>query len=283
MQHYLTVNDLSKKQILEILELAQKLKTELKSEGENKLKPLLGKTVGMLFEKPSLRTRISFEVAVNQLGGQSIFMKNDEFGLNSREPVKDIANVVSSMVDMVVARVYKHDSLKEFAEYSKVSLINALSDLAHPCQALADILTINEVKGLDNIKLCYVGDCDNNVANSLRSITNLLGVEMSFAGPGYKTIDNGVADSDVVYTDTWVSMGDEAAKEKLVKKFSDFQVNEKVMKLAKPDAIFMHDMPAYRGYEVTDDVIDGLQSVIYQQAENRLHAQKALLQFLMTA
>lgn len=210
-------------------------------------------------------------------------MKNDEFGLNSREPVKDIASVVGGMVNMVVARVYKHDSLEEFAQYSKVPLVNALSDLAHPCQSLADILTIIEAKGLDDTKVCYVGDCDNNVANSLRAITSLLDVEMSFVGPGYETIESGVVDSDVVYTDTWVSMGDEEDKEKLVKKFSDFQVNENVMKMAKPDAIFMHDTPAYRGYEVTDGVIDGLQSVIYQQAENRLHAQKALLQFLVTA
>ncbi len=281
MKHYLTVDDLSKQQTLDLLELAQKLKHELKTDGSNSLQPLQGKTVGMLFEKPSLRTRISFEVAVNQLGGQSIFMKNDEFGLGKREPVKDVASVISSMVDMVVARVFSHDNLDEFVQYSKVPLINALSDLEHPCQALADMFTILELKGLEDTKLCYVGDCDNNVANSLRSITTLLDVKMSFAGPGYDSVEDALTGSDVVYTDTWVSMGDENEKDKLVEKFQSFKVDEKLMSLAKKDAIFMHDMPAYRGFEVREAVIDGPQSVIYQQAENRLHAQKALLSYMI--
>jgi ornithine carbamoyltransferase len=281
MQNYLEVNDLSKEEIFTILELAQKLKYELKNDGKNIQQPLQGKTIGMLFEKPSLRTRISFEVAVNQLSGQSIFMKNDEFGLSSREPVKDIANVIDSMVDLVVARVYSHNNLIEFAKHSKVSLINALSDVEHPCQALSDMLTISEIKNLEDVKICYVGDCHNNVANSLRRIAALLGVELSFAGPGYSRIEDAVPGSDVVYTDTWVSMGDETEKEALIKKFSDFQVNSNVMSLAKDDAIFMHDMPAYRGYEGSQEVIDGPQSVIYKQAENRLHAQKALISYLV--
>lgn len=297
--NFLSITDLTAKEIKEVLALAKKHKNET----SNLLK---GKTTVLLFEKPSLRTKLSFDVAVNQLGGHPVYFSSSEFGLGVREPVSDISQVVSSMADLIVARVFKHQHIVEFAQYSKVPVINALSDLEHPCQALADFLTIWEVKGkLPGLTLAYVGDGDNNVTHSLALGCGLLGMNFRCASPkGFwmnkeiskkareiagKTkveileTDNpveAVKNADVVYTDTWVSMGDEKEKAARLKVFAPFQVDSRLISLAKKDAIFMHDMPAYRGNEVTKEVIDGSQSVIFHQAENRLHAQKALIEKL---
>ena len=297
-KHFLSITDLSANEIWQVLLLAKKLKKESKNE-----KLLLGKSAIMLFEKPSLRTKLSFDLAVNILGGHSIYFGSQEIGLGKREAISDVAKVISSMADLVIARVFSHKSLEEFAKNSTVPVINALSDLEHPCQTLADLLTIFEIKEkLAGLKVAFVGDGENNVPHSLALGCALLGINFTYAAPGgfemkkeilkkAKEISNltgarisetdnpktAVKNADVVYTDTWVSMGDEAEVKKRKKIFSPFQVNKKLMKLAKKDAIFMHDMPAYRGNEVTKDVIDDAQSVIFQQAENRLHAQKALI------
>lgn len=298
--NFLSITDLTAKEIRQTLKLAKNLKYTSRND-------LKGKTMVMLFEKPSLRTKLSFDVAMNQLGGHSVYFSPQEFGLGTREPASDIGKVVSSMGDLIVARVFSHSSLKELAAASSVPVINALSDLEHPCQTLADFLTILEVKGkLEGLTLAYVGDGDNNVPHSLALGCGLLGVNFRCASPkGYwmnkeitkkakeiasktkveifETDDSkkAVKDADIVYTDTWVSMGDEKEKAKRLKIFKPYQVNEKLMQYAKKDAIFMHDMPAYRGNEVTTEIIDGPQSVIFQQAENRLHAQKALIEWLL--
>lgn len=300
---FLSISDFSSEEIWQILRLSKKLKAELKKGGKNKPK-LSGKNVVMFFEKPSLRTKLSFDVAISQLGGHPIYFGKDEVGLGVRESVSDVAKVSSSMADLIIARVFSHSSIKELAENSKVGVINALSDLEHPCQALADFLTIWEVKGkLSALTLAYIGDGENNVPHSLAIGCGLLGINFKCASPKgyfmnqevvsiakklgrkngseiYQTSDpkEAVKGADVIYTDTWVSMGDE--KEKRLRIFKNYSVDEKLMGLAKKDVIFMHDMPAYRGNEVTSPVIDGPQSVVFQQAENRLHAQKGLIFFL---
>ncbi len=289
------------------MELAEKLKLELKAKGENE-KILSGKSLVMLFEKPSLRTRLSFEVGMTQLGGHAIYFSQADMGMGNREDVSDIAQVASSMGDLLLARTFKHETIENIAQNASNPVINALTDLEHPCQILADLLTILEVKGrLKGLKIAFLGDGENNVTHSLALACSLLGINFHVASPkGYQmkaeiirlakilSIRNGseivetynpseaVEDADVVYTDTWVSMGDEAEKEKRLKIFHKYQVTKQIMKLAKQDAIFMHDMPVYRGKEVTSEVIDGVQSVILQQAENRLHAQKALIIYLLS-
>ncbi len=304
---FLSILDLSAEEILYILTLAEKLKIELKTKGHND--PLLkSKSLVMIFEKPSLRTRLSFEVGMNQLGGHAVYLAPTDIGIGTRESIPDIAAVASSMGNIIMARTYKHDTIKELADFSVSPVINGLSDLEHPCQILADLLTILEIKGkLKGLHLAFVGDGDNNVTHSLALACSLLGLNISVASPkGYKMKEEilkkanelglesnseivqtnnpseAVEDADVVYTDTWVSMGDEAEKEKRVKIFQKYQVTQDLMKLARPDAIFMHDLPAYRGNEVAEEVIDGAQSVIIKQAENRLHAQKALIIYLLT-
>lgn len=311
-KHFLSITDLSAKEIWQVLIMAKKFKEELKSKGKNEQsssskKPLLeGKQMVMLFEKPSLRTKLSFDFAFNQLGGHPIYFGANEVGLGKREPVSDVAQVISGMADLVVARVFSHKDLVDLAENSNIPVINALSDLEHPCQALADLLTIWEVKGkLENLTVAYIGDGDNNVPHSLFLGCVLLGINFSCASPkgywmnkkiieqakkiakvtGAKIIETenpkeAVMNADVVYTDTWVSMGDEAEQNKRLEIFKNYQVNQELMNLANKDAIFMHDMPAYRGNEVSSEVIDGTQSVIFQQAENRLHVQKALISYL---
>ncbi|MCL4416703.1 MAG: ornithine carbamoyltransferase [Actinobacteria bacterium] len=303
---FLSVTDLSAKEIWQVLIMAKKLKEELKAKGKNK--PVSkGKTMAMLFEKPSLRTKLSFDIGFNQLDGHIIYFGANEVGLGGREAVSDVAKVTSSMADIIVARVYSHKVLDEFAQNSKVPVINALSDLEHPCQALADLLTILEVKDkLKGLTLAYVGDGENNVPHSLVLGCALLGVNFNCASPkgfwmnqkivkkakklgnltGAKILETenpkiAVKNADVVYTDTWVSMGDEIEQDKRLEIFKNYQVNHKLMALAGNDAIFMHDMPAYRGYEVANEVIDGRQSVVFQQAENRLHAQKALILYIL--
>lgn len=294
---FLSITDLSAKEIWQILNMAKKMK------GQKKNKQLLkDKQMVLLFEKPSLRTKLSFDIGFNQLGGHSIYFGPQEIGLGIRESVSDMAKVISSMADLIVARVFSHQDLEELAQNSSVPVINALSDLEHPCQVLADFFTIWEIKNkLKGLKIGFVGDGDNNIAHSLCTGAALLGMQFTCASPkGYwmnkdivkkakkygkvlQTTDpkEAVQGADIVYTDTWISMGDEDERGKRLKIFKSYQVNKKLMKLAKNDAIFMHDLPAYRSNEVTAEVIDGSQSVVFQQAENRLHVQKALLLFLL--
>lgn len=260
---------------------------------------LSGKSLAIMFEKPSLRTRVSFELAMRQLGGEAIYLSPAEVGLGGRESVPDVAKVLSRYVDAVAARTFSHRTLEVLAEYSAVPVINALSDWEHPCQALADLLTITEKRGeLQGLTLAFVGD-GNNVARSLMLAASLTGMNFRIASPADYTIDEGtltlarsnaadgilctdeprlaVEGADIVYTDVWASMGQEDEAKKRSKAFAGYQVDAALFSLAKADAIFMHDLPAHRGEEVTDEVIDGARSVVFEQAENRLHAQKALL------
>jgi len=266
------------------------------------LSMLSGKTLALMFEKPSLRTRVSFEVAVRQLGGQTIYLSPAEVGLGQRESIPDVARVLSRYIDAIAARTFSHQTLEVLAGYSSVPVINALSNWEHPCQALADLLTIYEKKGeLQGLTLAFVGD-GNNVARSLMLAASLTGMNFRIASPlGYalddktvhlaksNTISSGaevfctddphraVSGADIVYTDVWTSMGQEAEAEVRRKVFAGYQVNSELLSLAKEDAIFMHDLPAHRGEEVTDDVIDGLRSVVFDQSENKMHLLKALL------
>lgn len=298
---FLSVTDLGEDEIMEVFQLAKTLKTELKDKGKNK--PLLAnKQMTMLFEKPSLRTKLSFDMGFDQLGGHSVYFGPQEVGIGTRESVADVAKVTSSMSDLIITRVNSHDALVEFAKNSSVPVINALSDLEHPAQALADLFTIWELKGkLKDLTISFVGDGNNNVTHSLCLLATMLGLNFKCATPAGYEMDKNIAatakkhgdvletqnpkeaveNADVVYTDTWVSMGSESEKTKRLEIFKPYQVNQRLMKLAKPDAIFMHDMPAYRGSEVTVDVIDGAQSVVFQQAENRMHVQKALMMWLL--
>ena len=306
LRHLTSITDLTASEIKKIINRAIILKKQLKSNRKAK-KLLTTKSLAMIFEKPSLRTRISFEIGMTQLGGHAIYLGPSDIQMGTREPVEDIAKVTSSMVDIIMARTFSHDSITKLARYSTVPVINGLSDLEHPCQILADLMTIYENKKTFNrLKIAYVGDCENNVTHSLALASSILGINFSCATPdGYfmkKEIsqmankiaiktkseiiesDNPegvVKNSDVVITDTWVSMGDEKEKKKRLKIFTKYQVNNKLMSLAKKNAIFMHCLPAYRGNEVTSDVIDGEKSVVFQEAENRLHAQKALILFLL--
>jgi ornithine carbamoyltransferase len=305
MDHFLNLADLTPDELRGLLNLAVELKEEWKT-GDNR--PLLrGKTLGMLFQKPSLRTRVSFEMGMIHLGGQALYLSPLEIQLGKRESVPDVARVLSRYVDGIMARVFEHSDVLTLAEYSRVSVINGLSDYNHPCQGLADFLTIIERKGWDlgGRKLAFVGD-GNNVAVSLLFGATRLGMDFAIAGPlGYElpadvwalgqqfaaasathllaTHDphEVVAGADVIYTDVWTSMGQEAEGEERARVFTPYQVNEALVAEAKPDAIVMHCLPAHRGQEITDAVCDGLHSVLWDQAENRMHAQKAILVELM--
>jgi len=261
-----------------------------------------GKILALLFEKPSLRTRVSFEVAMRQLGGQAIYLSPAEVGLGERESVSDVARVLSRYVDVIAARTFSHQTLEVLASYSSVPVINALSDLEHPCQALADLVTIYEKKGaLSDLTLAFIGD-GNNVAHSLLLAASLTGMNFRIASPaGYAVqdrilhlaqdyaIDSGaevfcteephlaVSGADVVYTDVWASMGQEAEADKRRQAFAGYQVNSELLSLAKEDAIFMHDLPAHHGEEVAEGILDSPQSVVFDQAENKMHLLKALL------
>ena len=300
MGSLLSVSDI-KDDVKYILDLAEKIKA-----GEIEEKPLEGKTLAMIFQKSSTRTRLSFDVGMYQLGGRAIFLSSNDLQMGRGEPISDTAKVLSRFVDGIMIRAIKHSDVEELAEYSDVPVISGLTDLEHPCQALADMLTIKEHLGdWKGKKICFVGD-GNNVSNSLLLIAPLLGMDMSLACPkGYEpdenivktaqeyaeendtqitiTEDIGIAleNVDVVYTDVWVSMGDEAKAKQREIDFAPFQVNSDLMSLANDDAIFMHCLPAIRGQEVTADVIDGPQSVVFDEAENRMHAQKAVLYYYM--
>ncbi len=301
----LTLQDYTREEIMFILETAKMLKQRYYS-GERVIPILKGKTLAMIFQKPSTRTRVSFEVAMLQLGGFVLYLSWNELQLGRGETIADTARVLSRYVDSVMARVYKQSDLEELAKYADIPIINGLSDLYHPCQALGDMLTIWEKKGrLKDLKIAWVGD-GNNVANSLIIISTKLGLDIAVATPkGYEppkhviewayenaresgskiTLTNdpseAVKDADVIYTDVWVSMGQEKEKEIRLRVFRPYQVNKELIKKAKENVIFMHCLPAHRGEEVTDEVIDGPWSVVWDQAENRLHAQKAILSLLL--
>lgn len=305
-KNLLSITDLTQKKLRTVLNLAINLKREYRRAGKPKTL-LAGKTLIMIFEKPSLRTRLSFEIGMTQLGGHAIYLAPSDIGLGVRESVSDVAKVASRMGDIIMARTFKHRTVAELARHSHVPVINGLSDLEHPCQILADLLTILEHKGtLTGLKFAFVGDGDNNVTHSLALASGILGIHFSVASPkGYGMLSKvaqtanklakasggsilhttdpvrAVMGADIVYTDTWVSMGDETQKLKRLKVFAPYQVTQKLMSHAKQSALFMHDLPAYRENEVTTEVIDGPQSIVFDQAENRLHAQKALMVYLL--
>ncbi len=302
VRHFLSVADLNAVELERIIDKAIGLKRAQMPQS------LHDKVLVLVFEKPSLRTRVSFEVAIRHLGGYSFYLSPDEIGLGKREPVADIARVLSRYVDGIIARTFSHKTLEELANYSTVPVINALSDYEHPCQALADMVTIREKKGrLKGITVAYVGD-GNNVAHSLLLAAALTGANMQMASPfGYavsgailkmaKTFaaqsggrilitekpQEAVRDADVVYTDVWTSMGQEAEAEKRRNAFAKYQVDADLLSLAKNDVILMHPMPAHHGEEVAVGLIDSPCSVVFDQAENRLHLQKALLAELFSA
>jgi ornithine carbamoyltransferase len=292
----LSISDLTRDDIESFIDEA------IDAKAKGWLTTLEGKVLALLFEKPSIRTRISMEMAMRQTGGQCIYLSPAEVGLGRRESVPDVARVLSRYVDCIAARTFSHETVRVLADYSRVPVINALTDLEHPCQVLADFLTIYEKKGcLEGLNLAYIGD-GNNVSNSLMLGCALTGMNFRIASPSGYTIKeeilktalknagvNGcniqcvtepaeaVKMADVVYTDVWTSMGQETETEERRKAFNGYQVSGELLSKAKEDAIFMHDLPAHRGEEVTDDVIDGLQSVVFDQAENRMHIMKAVL------
>ncbi len=295
MKHLLSICDI-RHQISPLLEIADKFKKNQMEEN-----PLQGKTLAMIFEKSSTRTRISFEVGMNQLGGTGLYLSTDDLQIGRGEPISDTARAMSRYVDGIMIRASKHTDVIELAKNSTVPVINGLTDLEHPCQALADMQTIKEHKGNFKGKIVFAGD-GNNVCNSLLLICAILGMDMTVACPvGYEPpaeiikkatsmalesgahleitpdIKSAVTDADVVYTDVWVSMGDEFQIKERIESFKPYQVNEELISMAREDAIFMHCLPAIRGQETTAEVIDGPQSVVWDQAENRLHAQKAIL------
>ena len=304
MRHFLDLAACSSDELRDYIDLALQLKAEWRAGGNQPI--LRGKTLGMIFQKPSLRTRVSFEMGMKQLGGDAIMLGPQEIGLGVRESVPDVARVLSSYVQGIMARVYDHSDVLQLAQHSSVPVINGLSDDYHPCQALADILTIREEVGaLRGVKLAFVGD-GNNVAASVALACAHFGLDFSIATPeGYEmkrhireqaqavAARNGtalemgtrpqiaLADADVVYTDTWISMGQEAEARERIDEFRTFQVNAALLDCARPGAIVMHCLPAHRGQEITDAMMDGPQSRVYQQAENRLHAQKAILARLL--
>ena len=295
-KHFLSINDITPNELQELLDSAIDLKTR------GWIAPLKQKTMALVFEKPSLRTRVSFEVAMRQLGGQTIYLSPEEVGLGKRESIPDVARVLSRFVDVIVLRTFAQQNLEVLSEYSSVPVINALSDFEHPCQALADLLTIYEHKGkLKWLTVAYIGD-GNNVANSLILACAMTGVNFNIASPQGYTIDKAVLkkaqtyaktsgakivctedprvaakDVDVIYTDTWTSMGQEAEAKVRRKVFAGYQINEELMALTKKNAIIMHCLPAHHGEEVSVGLLDSPQSVVFDQAENRMHAQKALL------
>jgi len=302
MRHFLSLYDFTKEEILEIIDFGIKIKKEAKV--KNYIPYLQQQSLGMLFEKSSTRTRISFEVGIHQLGGQGLFLSSNDLQLGRGEPMKDSARVISRMVDMVMIRTYSQSVLDEFAAYSKVPIINGLTDKYHPVQLLADYLTMIEYKKDKNPVIAYVGD-GNNMTHSWMMLASKLGFELRVATPkGYEPLDEiindakmlceqsggkiiytndpkiAVKDADVVTTDTWVSMGQEDEKEKRIKDFEGYIVDIDLMAKAKDDAIFLHCLPAYRGYEVSEVVLEKYADIVFDEAENRLHAQKGLMVWL---
>lgn len=296
---FLTLSELSSDELRFILNRAMELKA-----GKDKDKcPLIGKSIGLIFEKASTRTRVSFEVGIYQLGGQPLYMSSNDLQLGRGEPIADTARTLSRYLNAIIIRTYEHERLIDFAVNSSIPVINALSDLHHPCQALGDLMTIIEKKGrLKGLRLAYIGD-GNNVCNSLIEASARMEFNLFIACPeGYEP-DPGVIErareyakgeliilrepkeaagsADVLYTDVWVSMGDKKSAEEKKKRFKGYQINDELLSCAKKDAIVMHCLPARRGEEITDEVIDGAKSIVFDQAENRLHTAKALLELFI--
>lgn len=303
MKDFLSITDYTTDMLKDLLRTSARLKS-LYSLGGNDL-CLAGKVLAMLFEKPSLRTRISFHVAITDLGGSAIYVKPEDIGgIGKREPVKDMARVLSRYVDGIMARTFEHSTITELAKFADVPVINALTDWLHPCQAMADVLTIQEhCEDLPGIKIAFIGD-GNNVARSLAFASARLKMKIVIASPPGYQLDaesiqkanqispdtvtqtnnpaQAVAGANIVYTDTWVSMGQEQEKQKRCADFAGFQVNAELLKAAPPDAKIMHCLPAKRGFEITDDVVESPNSIMFDQAENRLHFQRALLKKLLS-
>ena len=296
----ISLADLTREQLEEILTLAQRLKADRKSGWPHPL--LAGKTLAMIFEKPSLRTRVTFEVGIAQLGGHAVYLAPQDIGLGTRETVADVAQNLSRWVDLIMARTFSHSTIIELAQAAAVPVINALSDLLHPCQILADCLTLIEQRGrLDGLKVAFIGD-GNNVVNSWINAASKFPFAFALACPaGYEpdadvlararkngaqvmitqSVEDAVRGADAVYTDVWISMGQEQETVLRRQAFEEYQVNAKVMALAKNEALVMHCLPAHRGEEITADVLESSRSVILEQAENRLHIQKAIMVWLL--
>jgi len=300
--NFISIHDLSADEIHETLELAVEIKAKLKA-GEN-YKPLEGKTLSMIFAKPSARTRISFETGIKKLGGYALYLSPNDISMGKREAVKDIARVISRYNDGIMARLFSHEHMLELTEFASVPVINGLTDYNHPCQIMGDILTVKEHRGdLNDLKVAFIGD-GNNVANSWVNLASKIPMHFVLAGPegfspdsetwsrsvqaGLSTLEitqdpvEGVKDADVVYTDVWASMGQESESAVRAEKFKPFQLNTELMSNAKPSALVMHCLPAHRGDEITDDVMDGPNSIVFDQAENRMHAQNAIMVQLMS-
>ncbi|MBS4006981.1 MAG: ornithine carbamoyltransferase [Clostridium sp.] len=297
---FLTVHDFSKDELGEILQFALQLKQEKKAGLEHLL--LRGKTLGMIFQKASTRTRVSFEVGMYQLGGYALFLSAADLQIGRGEPVKDTARVLSRYLDGIMIRTFDHREVEELAAFADIPVINGLTDLLHPCQAMADLMTILEQKGkLAGLKLAYLGD-GNNVAHSLLLACSKMGLNVAVASPkGYEvkaeivakakesaavsgagitlTADplEAAAGADILYTDVWASMGQEAEHQLRLKAFQRYQLNKEILKMAADDALVLHCLPAHRGEEISDEVIEGPQSLVFDQAENRLHVQKAIM------
>jgi ornithine carbamoyltransferase len=303
MNHFLAISDHSTESLRHMLDVAKRLKRHWKQTGRNE--PILaGKVLAMIFEKPSLRTRVSFAAGIAQLGGSSMMLRGEETGWGHREPIKDFARVISSMCSGIMARTFEHEKILELAKYSSVPVINGLTDFNHPCQAMADILTIEEKFGkLDGLTMAFIGD-GNNMVRSLAVACGRFGMRFILASPGgyelgqadvdrimsqvpgmdfvvsHEPLD-AVRNADVIVTDTWVSMGQEAEKQQRIKDFSGFTVDQKLMRAAPKHAVVLHCLPAYRGLEISDDVMEGPQSLVFPEAENRLHAQKGIMAVLI--
>ncbi|MGR3311055.1 MAG: ornithine carbamoyltransferase [Candidatus Brocadiales bacterium] len=298
-RHLTSVTDLSKEEVEALFVLTGQLKTESRLKAHDS--PLKGRSLAMIFEKSSMRTRVSLEVAMTQLGGHAIYLTPQDINIGKRESIKDVASVLSRYVDCIAIRTFSHKNVVELARNASVPVINALSDYLHPCQALADLYTVKEKLGtLEGVKMAFVGDA-NNVARSLALLCAILGVSFNIASPkGYEfpqefvdemrqtlredaqvlqfpNPSDVVKDADVIYTDTWTSMGQESETEARLQHFKGYQVNKDMVALAKKGVLIMHCLPAHRGEEITDDVIDGPNSIVLDQAENRLHIEKAIL------
>ncbi|MCH6575556.1 MAG: ornithine carbamoyltransferase [Bacteroidetes bacterium] len=299
--NFISIYDLSADEIHETLDLAVEIKAKLKA-GED-YKPLEGKTLSMIFAKPSARTRISFETGIKKLGGYALYLSPDDISMGKREAVKDIARVISRFNEGIMARLFSHDHMLELAEFASIPVINGLTDYNHPCQIMGDILTVKEHRGdLSDLKVAFIGD-GNNVANSWVNLAAKIPMHFVLAGPegfgsdpetwsrseeaGLSTLEithdptEAVKDADVVYTDVWASMGQESESADRAEKFQPFQLNSELMSHAKESTLVMHCLPAHRGDEITDEVMDGANSIVFDQAENRMHAQNAIMVQLM--
>lgn len=300
MKHLLKMLDLSKEEIIDILNFADKLKKENKNKIEHHI--LKGKTLGMIFQKSSTRTRVSFETGIYQLGGQALFLSSNDLQIGRGEPVQDTARVLSRYLDGIMIRTFEQKEVEDFAKYGSIPIINGLTDFSHPCQVLADLMTIHEFKGkFEGLKICFIG-CGNNMANSLIVGGLKVGMNVSIAcpkdyNPDEKVIDftkkykdkfiitenvmEAAKDSDILFTDVWASMGEEKEAEKRRMIFKGYQINDEVMAIAKPDAMVQHCLPAHREEEISTKVFEEHANEIFEEAENRLHVQKAVMVKLM--